>query len=334
MHKEDQSYFRRGEKQAMKTKSKAFDRNRRFGVEIEVEFDNGSDRSRAMDRLHDEFRCQGRGADYVRTERNATYWHLKHDGSLGDYGLELASPALKGTRGKAELEAICSVLQQEQAYIDKKCGIHVHHDCTDLSDAAFIKIWQFYRKHQRAIDHYVSPSRRIFESSHPFNGPLSYSLSFDTYENMKERLINDTPRAVINFRSYVMRGTIEFRQHQGSIDAEKIFSWIVFTQGIISWAQWSSEDIMYMKETRDPFLPMVKLGWLDFDIGDHVRSTRTYLMKRIKNFNPEVKFTGLPGGILAELGLPTEEALESEQYDVPSFEVHNGEVIFTQGAQA
>lgn len=315
-----------------KAKSKAFDANRRFGVEIEVEFHDGDERSRAMDRLHREFHCEGRGEDYVRTERNATYWHLKYDGSLGEHGLEVASPALKGTRGYNELRGICQVLQEEGAFIDKRCGIHVHHDCTDLKDAAFIKIWQFYRKHQRAIDYYVSPSRRVFENGAPFNGPLDYDMFFDTYERMKDRLINNTPRAVVNFKSYVMRGTIEFRQHQGSIDAEKIFSWIVFTQSIINWAQWSDEDIMYMKQSSDPFVPMVKLHWLDFDADDHVRRTRTYLMKRIKNFNPEVKFTGLPGGICAELGIPTEEALEADQ--IPVFEVHEGDVVFTQGAQA
>jgi hypothetical protein len=37
----------------------------------------------------------------------------------------------------------------------------------------------------------------------------------------------------LNCQSYEIHGTVEFRQHQGTTDGEKIVAWVVFTQMLV-----------------------------------------------------------------------------------------------------
>lgn len=297
------------------SKVKAFDTERKYGLELEMEFSCREDKETTIAELHENFRCQGEGTEYYHTQRDARDWHLKSDATLGEYGMEIASPALKGPEGLEELKRVLSIVVDYGASISRSCGLHVHHDCTQLSDKAFINVYQYYRRCQQGINCFVSASRRVNDPSsggHPFSGPINDKLYLDSYEAMKNQLVNNGDRNVVNFRSYPLRGTIEFRQHQGSLEYKKIVNWLIFTQSIISWAEWSGTDPMTVPKAEDPLLPLALLKWYDFDISDEQRSARNYFLQRAKYFFPDTKFTALPGGIASELGLPTDEPIEPQ----------------------
>jgi hypothetical protein len=47
----------------------------------------------------------------------------------------------------------------------------------------------------------------------------------------------------LNLSSYVSHGTIEFRQHQGTINYVKISRWIDLGMSMMRWAKYSKVDI-------------------------------------------------------------------------------------------
>jgi len=79
----------------------------------------------------------------------------------------------------------------------------------------------------------------------------------------------------LNLTSYGRYGTIEIRQHQGTLDAEKILSWMRFGQAII--------DTAKTEPTAGPASSVRSL--LDY-LGDRLDATaRTFLLGRAVEFN-------------------------------------------------
>jgi hypothetical protein len=55
----------------------------------------------------------------------------------------------------------------------------------------------------------------------------------------------------VNFTAYLRHGTIEFRQHQGSLNPTKIWNWIVFTQTIMNRARSKQTKAKMLKPYQD-----------------------------------------------------------------------------------
>lgn len=208
---------------------------RRFGVEIEF---SGISRSEA------EAALQAAGINAVNEAYNHTtrrHWKLVPDGSVRHEGSgcgELVSPPLRGEAGLVQLELAVTTLSNAGATVNVTTGIHVHHDMQGLSGseiAAFVTLWS---ERQIAIDSLVSRSRR--ENRNTF----CQNLSDTELRNIQNEFIqtgrirNSYNRyRKINVMSYPKYGTIEIRQHQGSLDGAKLRHWILLTQALISAAK-------------------------------------------------------------------------------------------------
>lgn len=183
---------------------------------------------------------------------------------------ELVSPRLKGEDGKKQLKAVLRVLVGLHCRVNVTCGIHVHHDVTDtmVKDRKSVKVFlnnliRFMSKFEHIIYRTLSPSRLTRGWSTPAKkifgrfGDRRTDINTSVRKRVQmtiSRFVNDnvdpkherygrglastSPSATrycgLNLKNIWTRGSVEFRYMQGSLNFEKIWSWVVFTQAIIN----------------------------------------------------------------------------------------------------
>lgn len=218
----------------------------RFGVEIEFNSRRGRQTSGTspgeLARLMTaagvptvDHSAQYRGAHETRAT-----WKIVPDGSV-PLGWELVSPPLSGIDARAQIQTVCRILRENGCYVNRSTGLHVHHDASDMTSKHLANVAEIYKAHQPTIDEMVSPSRRNTGYARNINGFRHWeiaSMRANTNPAGFCGVANGGGRMfVVNFNAYLRHGTVEFRQHQGSLNATKIWNWVVFTQAIMSRAR-------------------------------------------------------------------------------------------------
>ena len=204
---------------------------RRFGVEVEF-IGGGHQVAGCMTAAGLPCRVENYGHSVPRQ------WKIVPDGSISD-GAELVSPPLSGSRGIAQVRKACAALATAGATVDKSCGLHVHHDVSDLTVVQLGRLFRFWHNTGRTIDLLVAKSRRgehgrwckpmddrevcWIESCEDLNAVRGVAGRTDRYRTL-------------NVPSYPRQGTVEVRQHQGTVNAEKILAWMRFGQATITYA--------------------------------------------------------------------------------------------------
>jgi hypothetical protein len=181
---------------------------------------------------------------YNHQTRN--HWKVTTDGSVGSDGGELVSPILCGEDGREQVRKVCAALK-DVVTVNRSTGLHVHHDCRDMTARGMQSLLQAYYHNQGTIDGFVAPSRR---NNHEYCRPLSESdvSTISRWINQRSTVAGNVSRRgwdhgnniryrTINFCSYGKYGTVEIRQHQGTFNADKVLAWIDFGQAMIAWAK-------------------------------------------------------------------------------------------------
>jgi hypothetical protein len=211
--------------------------NRTFGVEIE--FFGCTREAVANEITRRGVKCEVQG--YNHTDSTTT-WKLVTDSSVtstgtGNYrgGNEIVSPILEGENGLKQLQIVCESLNACGAKVDKTCGIHVHLDAADLTVQNWKNIILTYAKYQDTINGIMPISRRHNNYCETYSDYLVARYMNATTLN---ELVNITTRYhVINTEAYLRHSTIEFRQHSGSTEYDKIASWIQFLMAFVQYTK-------------------------------------------------------------------------------------------------
>lgn len=195
---------------------------RKFGIELEIV---GISKDAAIKALK-AVRIQVNAEAYNHTTKN--YWKIVPDGSVAN-GFEVVSPILKGETGIEEAEIVARALEDAGAYANRTCGFHVHFDANDLGMEHIKKIVRRYAAHEAEIDAFMPKSRRGNANQYcqSLNGMLGHAFDAAT---TTQALVSSQPSRYykVNLKSYQRHGTIEFRQHSGTVNAMKICTWIRF----------------------------------------------------------------------------------------------------------
>jgi hypothetical protein len=166
---------------------------------------------------------------YNHATRN--HWKIVTDSSVPD-GYELVSPILTGQSGLQSIEKVVKVLRSQNARVDRRCGFHVHVAARDLTVGDVRNCIMRYMQYESIIDSYMPPSRRGSSNRYcktmaeiiarlPRND-VSSTNSLATHLGDSMRYSKFNPVAMLR------HGTVEFRQHSGTIDIQKISNWIAF----------------------------------------------------------------------------------------------------------
>jgi hypothetical protein len=234
-----------------------FNSNRTYGVEIEMSWGEHGTRAPSQQVVAEAIRMAGLECNVVNSYSNAhdsnsnTAWKIVRDGSVTN-GHELVSPILRGLDGKEQLKKAMQAVKAIGAVVHKSCGVHVHHGVHDFTAKQLANVAEIYRNNEPTIDKLVAVSRRnvhwaqsmdngvnYFEnaSAVTLNGEWSNSRHDRIAKNSLETAMVNGKYYKVNFRAFVRQGTVEFRQHQSSLNAIQIWNWIVFTQMIVESAK-------------------------------------------------------------------------------------------------
>lgn len=229
-----------------------------FGVEIECVHANRDElvnagRENGVD-IHSE------GYNHID---NKKYFKIVHDGSVGGDvdPNEVVSPVLNGNvRGLATLKKAINSLDAVGAKVNRTCGLHVHIGVEKLTGEQYVNIFKNYQKLERLIDSFMAESRR---------GDCRWARSLQGYDFYNCHGVSDVVAILdrdryrkVNPMSFERHHTVEFRQHQGSTNFEKISMWVKFCAKLVGWSRYNVftselnniEDIPFLnKEEKDFF---------------------------------------------------------------------------------
>ena len=157
-------------------------------------------------------------------EDNNHYYKFVSDSSIrGENPIECVSPVLTGKAGMKSLENCCKALNEANAQVNVSTGLHVHIGAQNLSDEAYVNVFKNYQKLESVIDTFMARSRRE-NNSQWCRSLQGKDFSFCTSKNDVYDVMSGNRYYKVNACSYSRHRTIEFRQHQGSTDFEKILT--------------------------------------------------------------------------------------------------------------
>ncbi len=208
--------------------------NRTFGVEMEIIHQSQNEVCQAIRNCGVE--CEIEGYNHMRRE----HWKIVSDASVTG-GFEVVSPVLKGEDGLNQLKKVCDALVEVGAKIKKCCGLHVHLGVDDFKSKIGVwkNLYKNYATLEKIIDSFMPPSRR--------NNNYCQSLRVDSWESKIDsaRTLQDLENKItrrsryfkLNSQSYWRHHTVEFRQHSGSVEFEKVKNWILFCARFVEFSK-------------------------------------------------------------------------------------------------
>jgi len=163
-----------------------------------------------------------------------TWWKCVPDHSLSASNAwrvcEIVSPPLLPNELFKQTALICEVLKNHGVKVNRSCGFHVHHDAAKLTIKRLQYAVNLIVKSEQAIDCIMAKSRR---------GDSRWCRSnkevLNTCINHELQIIREGGHyryRRLNLTSFLRHGTLEYRQHAGTIELEKIVLWVAFTQAL------------------------------------------------------------------------------------------------------
>ena len=176
-------------------------------------------------------------------------WRVVRDGSLGSDGHEVVSPVLKGQAGLDSLRKVMDVLKEIGCTVDSRCGLHVHVGARDLPIQAMRNLSMMFLAAETHFDSIVQASRRASVNSYCQSNTTRVGRG-DAEAIVTARSIQQLAGVMnggwstqhynafryhkLNFQSYAIHGTAEFRQHGGTVESEKGVQWARLITGLVA----------------------------------------------------------------------------------------------------
>lgn len=235
-----------------------------------------------------------------KENNNGHLWVSERDGSLENTagrGMchEVISPVMEGEAGLRIVGQVMTALTRAGAQVNRSCGLHTTFGIEN-SHARFrrmsakkkaqviSKIVDAYDWFEAGFDALVSPSRRYW-SSRPstYASPIQYpydsqgwatrmtngygQMNAEDAQTLVRRGVN---RGYLNIGSFLDKGIIEFRQHNGTLNRWKIYNWSLLLQRLVQWAV-NDRHVNFGADLRD-FAPTLE-GLMDLTAcGSDLRS--------------------------------------------------------------
>ena len=193
-------------------------------------------------------------ADKILFHAGLSDWEAKEDTSIhtekedgSEEGVEIVSPPMSGIDGLNQIIKFCSVFCK-LGKVNETCGLHVHVDANDWITekmpnkeqaeritALLLRFKSFeslfdaqvaaWRKKNNSEYSKASDSEEKILAAYKKTVSSQYFKNYNL-EEIARALSADRYRK-LNIHSLFKFGTVEFRQLQGTLDAEKVIRWII-----------------------------------------------------------------------------------------------------------
>jgi hypothetical protein len=143
---------------------------------------------------------------------------------------------LQGEEGLEQARHALNALKATGAKVRRDCGVHVHHEASHLSVFNIKNILRHYAQNEDIFDAIMPRSRR--DNNNIYCQSLTNWLNHEELEqatNMREicSFALNQRYVKLNVQSFRRHGTLEFRQHAGSTNPNKIINWVRLTNKFI-----------------------------------------------------------------------------------------------------
>lgn len=264
-------------------------KNRTVGFELEMLKNmhrNSSDANHALAVYLTKLGVQTEYEGY--THRTTDHTKIVTDSSLSSGGIEVVSPPLSNRQRRQWLSGVSKALKGLVGF-NRTTGVHMHEGLRkpnqmfgeegvmswEQAKMTGVKTAMIYTLFQRAINTVLPASRRNNDYAQSMEFMWDYCEFNDTsYENMYHRIVGNRYWAV-NLEPLSRYGTIEFRQHGGSINPVKLDAWAQLLNAIVVRAMTVDNDSLRItyREYRRRNMSLT-------DMGNFLGlSPKTYLMR-------------------------------------------------------
>lgn len=214
--------------------------------------------------------------------RHHNVWVAERDGSLRcrRTGLtnEVVSPILYGIDGLQHLKRVMASMKRAGAFVNKTCGLHVTLGVASSSArfarmgaakkaGVLCRIIDAYDYFQQGMDELVSQSRRSGSPTQSYGVPRVRGMNLwgVASPGQAQSRSRGVGRGVVNVNNFSSNGTIEFRQHQGTMNGHKIEAWALLMQRLVAWAVRTAVgtdgyDVRQHEPTFDGLMEMLTVG--------------------------------------------------------------------------
>ena len=207
---------------------------RTFGIELETVGISDSKMANALRAVGLETALRGYTHQVLRQ------WKIVPDASVrgndGSRGWEAVSPILRGEAGMTEAATAIDALKAMGATCNRTTGVHVHFGIDDLTVGELKTVLRRYAAFEREIDAFMPPSRRGDKNTYCKSiRSFVESRGFRNANSVQELIAAQGGRYFkVNLQSYDRYKTLEFRHHNGIVDADRALYWIRFLSAFIA----------------------------------------------------------------------------------------------------
>jgi hypothetical protein len=220
---------------------------RSFGIEIEAYGVRPSEVARVIRSIGIE--CNYESYNHLTRPT----WKVVTDGSIsapnGD-GFEVVSPILSGEEGFRQVREVMSALELIGAKVNKSCGLHVHIGAADFTLRQFQNLAKNYLFFEDFFDMIMPVSRResanqyIKSMRDKFGGydhaaagrgmsGINACRTIDQVIQTLNGYSRDDRYYKLNLTAFWRHQTVEFRQHAGTVEADKAINWIKLVMAFV-----------------------------------------------------------------------------------------------------
>jgi len=220
------------------------DNTRTFGAEIEFVGTTREAAAAALVAAGIDARVVGYGHGVT------TYWRLVTDSSVQCHdshynGGELVSPILRGEEGLALIMRACAALAGAGATVNASCGLHIHVGADDLSVADVRNVVARYAGFQSEINRFMPRARHHSSYTKPVADTLAMlqGRAYADTAALKSACTYWDRFVHVNLVAFAKYGTVEFRQHSGTVNGSKIATWIRFCVAFVGASKVASVSV-------------------------------------------------------------------------------------------
>lgn len=156
-------------------------------------------------------------------------WAVCSDSSLrGPNSKEVVSPPLSLNK-LYMVEVVADLLRMSSC--NETCGLHVHQDVSDLSVSDLRRLVESYKIMETWLAANYAPHRTAV-----YCQPIGQTKPVTESDSVTQ-VLTKTNGGVryygLNLQSIAEHGTVEFRSHKGTVDADQITNWIKLTHALV-----------------------------------------------------------------------------------------------------
>jgi len=216
-----------------------------------------------------------------------------YDGSISD-GDEFVSNPANGDLLYRDIKKLTQSLRDGGYVVDSRCGLHCHFDIRDISENDKKKLHIAYSLFEKFFFEMVSPSRRDNQYCHTLRKDYEvlFAKKYKNYLTNREDYVLENEIICsrydsrrydwVNLNSSYVRGSLEIRNHNGTIDSVKIINWIRIHNRFIDWVlKTDIKRLVNLKPLLRTFYHIIDNDGENIDLIKYIQHRRRKFNKKI-----------------------------------------------------